>query len=331
MVGFGLEVQQNAMPQNGLHQRGDIFVGHVIAALHQRPGFGRQYQELRRADAGAEVDVLLDEIGRGRIGSASGAHQVHGVARDGIRDRNHADHLLEVENLFGGGDRLGLRDVRGGGEVQHLHFVVGREVIEQHVEDETVELGFGQRIGAFELDGVLRGQHEERRPNGVLIAAHRAGALLHGFEQRRLGLRRRAVDFVGQQHVGENRSGHEGPGAAAGGGIFFDDVGAGDVGGHQVGRELNAAEFQAQRLRQRAHQQRLGGARQAGNQAVSADKQRDHHLLDHFFLSHDHPANLGNDGLLGLLETRDPVLQTGGVVVLCGCGHSVILFFPTQF
>jgi hypothetical protein len=50
------------------------------------------------------------------------------------------------------------------------------------------------------------------------VAAHRAGALLHGFEQRALRLGRRAVDFVGQQHVAEDRTGHEGPGAAAGAG-----------------------------------------------------------------------------------------------------------------
>ena len=30
------------------------------------------------------------------------------------------------------------------------------------LEHEAVELGFGQRIGAFLLDGVLRGQHEKR-------------------------------------------------------------------------------------------------------------------------------------------------------------------------
>ena len=30
------------------------------------------------------------------------------------------------------------------------------------LQQETVELGFGQRIGALLLDRVLRGQHEER-------------------------------------------------------------------------------------------------------------------------------------------------------------------------
>ena len=35
-------------------------------------------------------------------------------------------------------------------------------IVDEHVEHEAVELRFGQRIGAFLLDRVLRGQHEER-------------------------------------------------------------------------------------------------------------------------------------------------------------------------
>ena len=95
------------------------------------------------------------------------------------------------------------------------------------------------------------------------VAAHRAGTLLHGFEQGALRLGRRAVDFVGQQDVAEDRALHKGPGAVAGGGVFFDDVGAGDVARHQVGSELDALEDQAQGLRQGAHQQGLGGAGQS--------------------------------------------------------------------
>jgi hypothetical protein len=34
-------------------------------------------------------------------------------------------------------------------------------------------------------------------------------AFLHGFEQSGLRLGRRAVDFVGQNHVGKQRAGHE--------------------------------------------------------------------------------------------------------------------------
>ncbi len=112
----------------------------------------------------------------------------------------------------------------------------------------------------------------------------------------RLG--RRAVDFVGQQNVGKDRARNKRPGAAAGGGVLFDDVGAGDVGRHQIGRELDALEHQPQRLRQGANQQRLGGSGQAGDQAVAADEQRDQHLLDHFVLADDHFADFADDAAL---------------------------------
>ena len=50
-----------------------------------------------------------------------------------------------------------------------------------------------------------------------------------------------------------------------------------------------------------------------GDQAVAADKQRDHHLFDHFFLAHDDAVNLGHDLLANFLEPRDSLLQIAGV------------------
>ena len=51
--------------------------------------------------------------------------------------------------------------------------------------------------------------------------------------------------IVGQQHVSEDRAGHERPASMAGGLVFLDDVGAGHVRRHQVGGELDALEDQA--------------------------------------------------------------------------------------
>ena len=169
------------------------------------------------------------------------------MARNGFGDGHHADQFLEAENLRRVGDGRGLRDRGFGGEVDDLQLFIGGEVIEHGVEEEAIELGFGQRVSAFEFDGVLRGEHEERLGQTVARAAHGAGMLLHGFEQCGLRLGRRAIDLIGEQDVGEDGALDEGPGAAAAGGIFFDDVGAGDVGRHQVGRELDAFEIEAER------------------------------------------------------------------------------------
>ena len=82
-------------------------------------------------------------------------------------------------------------------------------IIDPDVEHEPVELGLGQRIRPFLLDRVLRGQHEERLGQRMPPAADRHLVLLHRLEQRRLRLRRRAVDLVGQDHVGEDRPLHK--------------------------------------------------------------------------------------------------------------------------
>ena len=105
-VRFRVEIQQDAMAQDGDRQRGDVLVGHVIAAARQRAGLGGQHEELRGADAGAVVDVLLDEVRAPAAVVARGAHQIDDVARDRFGDRHHAHQLLEIENLLGVGDRV---------------------------------------------------------------------------------------------------------------------------------------------------------------------------------------------------------------------------------
>ena len=62
-------------------------------------------------------------------------------------------------------------------------------IINQNLEHEPVELGFGQRIGAFLLDRVLRAQDQERLFQGIINAGHGHLVFLHGLEKSRLGLR----------------------------------------------------------------------------------------------------------------------------------------------
>ena len=137
-----------------------------------------------------------------------------------------------------------------------------------------------------------------------MIAAHRAGVLLHGFEQRRLRLRGRPVDFVGEQNVGEDRALHERPGAVARGRILFDDVGAGDVGRHQIRRELDAFEQQAEHGGHGSNQQGFCRAGQTRDQAVAADKQADSDLFDDFVLADNDAFYLPDDLGIDFAESR---------------------------
>ena len=121
---------------------------------------------------------------------------------------------------------------------------------------------------------------------------------LHGFEERGLGLGRRAVDLVGQDHVGENGAVHERHPPALP--RVAQDFGAGDVGGHEIGCELDALKFQMKDLRDRFHEERLGQTGSAGDQAVPAREEGNEEFLDDLFLADDDLGELGvNFGTAG--------------------------------
>ncbi len=76
-------------------------------------------------------------------------------------------------------------------------------------QQEAVELGLGEPVRALLLDRVLRGDHHERPRHLVALAVDGDVAFLHHLEHRRLRLRRRPVDLVGEDDVGEDRAGTE--------------------------------------------------------------------------------------------------------------------------
>ena len=63
----------------------------------------------------------------------------------------------------------------------HLFLFLLLRVVDDDLEHETVYLRLGQRVGAFLLDGVLRGHDEEG--GGELVGRFADGhlSLLHGF------------------------------------------------------------------------------------------------------------------------------------------------------
>jgi len=95
-------------------------------------------------------------------------------------------------------------------------------------------------------------------------------ALLHDFEQRRLRLRRRAVDLVGQHDVVEDRTGVELERAP----VLVVHRHAGRVGRQQVGRELDPRVRPLDRVGQRPRQHRLAGAGQVLEQQVPSDSRQ---------------------------------------------------------
>ncbi len=168
----------------------------------------------------------------------------------------------------------------------------GARIVDVQLEHEAVELRFGQRVGAFLLDRVLRGEHEERLRQRVRLAGRGHRVLLHRLEERRLRLRRGAVDLVGEHDVREDRALHEAEDAPAGGGVLLEQLRAGDVARHEVRRELDAREGEVEGLGQRAHEERLREAGHAHEQRVSAREERGDEVVDDGVLSDDAARDL---------------------------------------
>ena len=177
----------------------------------------------------------------------------------------------------GGQDRV---DVGSRGQAAHAvedrQFVAAVGVVDDDLEHEAIDLRFGQGIGSFLLDRVLRRQDEERSRQRVRRLADGDLPLGHRLEQRALHLRRRAVDLVGQDDVGEHRPLLHREFA----GSRVVDLRADDVGGQQVGRELDALELQVQSAGHGADGERLRQPRHAFEEHVPVGEQADEEAVD---------------------------------------------------
>ena len=141
---------------------------------------------------------------------------------------------------------------------QHGALIVPVRIGEVDLQQEAVELGFGQRIGAFLLDRILRREHMEGPRQRPVMSGDRDVPFLHRLQQRGLGARAGAVDLIGHQQLAEDRAGQEAKGAApthrpACLRRVIQNLAAEDIGGHQIGRELHAPRIEAERPPERFH------------------------------------------------------------------------------
>src|SRR5437867_1806596 len=99
---------------------------------------------LRAGEISAQVEAGLVEAGE------------RPRQEDALHDREDLVQLVGPEHP-GGGRRLAAA-ARGDDAVEHADLDAGHD----QLEEEAVELGLGQRVGALQLDGVPRGEDEER-------------------------------------------------------------------------------------------------------------------------------------------------------------------------
>ena len=277
------------MPQDRQCHRSDVIEGDVRAALDEGSCLGTEDEVLAGSCAGSPADPFVDEVGSaGAVGAGAGG-EFHGVAGDVFGDGDLLHDLLEGLKLLAGKEAMHGLFFATRGEGDDGDFFVLAEVIDDDVQHEAVELRFGQRVGAFHLDGVLRGENEEGLGEMHGVSGDGDLMLLHGLQQRGLGLRRRAVDLIREDHVGKDGAFVEDHATPLLG--ILQDLRAGDVGGHEVGRELDAVEAEVEDIGHGFDQQRLRQTGSAGDEAMPACEQSDEHLINDLNLSDDDLAN----------------------------------------
>ncbi len=295
------------MAEDRLRQRPDVLDRYVIPAVHQGARFRAADDRLRTAESRAPSHPFVDEVRHAGLAGTRRADEAHRVARDFFGDDDLPHEILKVQDV--GPRQHALRHLRlGARRLRHDRDLVVLVQISNHdVEHEAIELRFGQRICALELDGILRGEDEERPFERIGPPRRRDVVLLHRLEEGGLRFRRRAVDLVGEDDLGENRSLHEPQTSRAL--LLVEDFGSRNVRRHQVGRELDPLVVEIEDVRERLDQQRLREAGDAGDQTVSAGEERDEDLLDDFILPDDDLAQFAENPLAAF---RDPLSADDG-------------------
>src|SRR5690606_6887556 len=97
---------------------------------------------------------------------------------------------------------------------------------------------FRKRVGPRLLYGVLGGDDQKWIRERMVLSSIGHGFFLHGFQQRRLGLWRRPVDFICQDQVGKEGAPVELEKFLAGFMVFLQNLSSQDISRHQIGGEL---------------------------------------------------------------------------------------------
>src|SRR6266851_604173 len=154
------------------------------------------------------------------------------------------------------------------------------------------------------LDGILRGDHEKRLRKRESLTVNGDLRFVHGFEKRGLRARRGAVDFIGEDHVGENRTGTKFKFAR----LRIVDADAEHVAGEQVGSELDTLKSAMKGFCERLRESGLADTGNVFNEQVAASEQGDQRKLNGFFFAIDGARN-------GALKLRDDLRGGSGHVL----------------
>src|SRR2546429_169148 len=283
----------NAMRENG---NGELFevVGEAIVAAIEVGACLRgalEHERAARADAegkllalAREIDDLESVVVQAGIDFDVGNGVLHGQHIADIRDRIERVERIIANTL-----------------AQNFLFRFVRGIAHFDAHQKTVKLRFRQGISTVMLDRILRGDHEKRLRQRERFAVDGDLRFVHGFEKRGLRARGGAIDFVGEDHVGENRAGTKFKIAR----FRIVDADAENIAGEQVRRELDALKAAVKGFCERLRESRFADAGNVFDEQMAAREQGDQRGLDGVFLAVDGARD-------GALELRDDLGGSGG-------------------
>ena len=196
-----LRSQDEAMRQRGHRHRLHVVGQDEVAAADGRLGPG----ELQQGEAAARRGARAPRGDRSRVAWASvtmyrSSASLTNTSSSAACMASSSARLTSVGTV--------AASVRRSRRIFRISRSASRvRIADADPQQEAVELRLRQRIGALQLDGVLRGDHQERLRQRERLPLDRHLRLLHGLQQRRLRLGRGAVDLVGEQQVGEDGAG----------------------------------------------------------------------------------------------------------------------------
>ena len=161
----------------------------------------------------------------------------------GLIDMNLPNLVLQRDQLAGFRDRMeGIHRVFMSQFQKKSFFILEGWVTDRQAHQEAIQLCFREWKSAFVFDRVL-GSDDQERPGqevGYAIGSHLL--FLHGLEKRGLGTWRRAIDFINQKDVYENRAWAKLEFAI----LLIENGHANDVVGEQVWRALQPFKLPSQ-------------------------------------------------------------------------------------
>ncbi len=286
-LGAGGEAQRHAVAQHRVRQGGDVVEAGRQPPVQQRARPRGQHQRLRRPRPGPPGQRPAHPLVGGGLRPGA-AHQRQDRVHHLLADRQRRTSACAASSSPGAS--TGCARSRGAPVVASsmARSAAASGIGEVHLQQEAVELGLGQRIGALLLDRVLRRQHVERGRQRMVepATATRCSCIACSSADCVRGLARLISSAISSwQNTGPAHEAEAAPAAR----VLLQDLGAGDVGRHQVGGELHAPRVEPEHGAQRLDQQRLAEPGRADQQRVAAGQQRDEHLGHHLLAARRSP------------------------------------------